>query len=190
MVELLTGFLFLVSFQAYGTNPISLGFILFFISLLIVIAFIDFNEFIILDALILAGFAISVLLIFNFQFSNCRIISCSVTDSLSGILFFAGIFLLLFLISKGKWLGFGDVKLAALLGFIFGLEGAVNIFYLTFFAGFIIAIMLLVLKRAGLKTKIQLGSFMSAAAISFLLSGFNLLDLIDAELILRLWNIK
>ena len=189
LVEFLTGLLFLATFFVYPADPFFLIYALFLIGLLTVIAFIDLKHFVILDSLILAGFAVSVLSIP--KFSNCGIISCSFANSFYGLLFFAGILSLIFLISKGKWLGFGDVKFAALLGLIFGLKGAVNIFYLTFSIGFIIAIMLLALKRAGLKTKIPLGSLMSAAAIFFLLSGFNVLNLIDTELIFRLlWPLK
>ena len=80
-----------------------------------------------------------------------------------GLLFFAGIFLFLFLSSKGRWLGLGDVKLAALLGFTFGFEGAISIFFLTFFIGFVVAIMLLALKKAYFVDS----SFISRKASSF-----------------------
>ncbi|TSC90927.1 MAG: leader peptidase (prepilin peptidase) / N-methyltransferase [Parcubacteria group bacterium Gr01-1014_2] len=192
LVELLTSLLFLISFFVYGENPLPLIYILFLVSLLIVIAFIDFKHFLILDSLILSGFIVSALLIFNFQlsifnFPNCEIINCFFKDAFWGASFFAGIYLFLFLISRGKWLGFGDVKLAALLGFTMGLKNSVDIFYLTFLIGFIFAIILLVFKKAGLKTEMPLGTLMAGASILFLLSGFSFLDLINSELILRLW---
>ena len=154
---------------------------LFLISLFIVVAAIDFKHFIILDNLVLAGFIVSS--IFIYLTSHFSLL----TSNFYGLLFFAGIFLLLFLMSKGEWIGFGDVKLAAMLGFIFGLESSVSIFYLTFSIGFIYAIMLLVLKKADLKTQVPLGSLMSGASILFLLTRFDLLELINPELILRLW---
>lgn len=179
LVELLTGFLFLISFLVYRSNPVFLIYILFLISLLIVIAFIDFRHFVILDSLVLIGFIISLfyLLLTNFYFLS----------ALYGLLFFAGIFLFLFLITKGKGIGLGDVKMAGWLGFVFGFENSISVFYLTFFIGFIYAIILLVFKRAGLKSKVALGSLMALASILFLLSGFNILDLVRAELIFRLW---
>lgn len=190
-VESLAGFLFLILFLLYGKEPAFLVYSLFLASLLIVIAFIDFRRFVILDNLILAGFLIAILyLILNASSSilNCGLISCSLKDSLSGVLFFAGIFAAIFLASGGRWLGFGDVKFAALLGFIFGLKNSISLFYLTFFLGFIIAIILLVLKKADLRTKVPLGSIMAGASILFLLSGFNISDLINGELIIRLWT--
>ncbi|MBI2003632.1 MAG: prepilin peptidase [Parcubacteria group bacterium] len=180
LVELLTSFLFLVSFLVYGSDPVFFVYTLFFTSLLVVIAFIDLKHFIILDNLILSGF---IAFLLYSPFANRY---WSFFDSIYGLSFFAGIFLLLFLSSKGRWLGLGDVKLAALLGFVFGLKGAVNIFYLTFLAGFIIAIILLAFRKANLKTQIPLGLVMSGAGVLFLLSGFNLLDLMGIELIMRL----
>ena len=39
----------------------------------------------------------------------------------------------------------------------------------------------------GLKTKVPLGSIMAVASIIFFLSGFSVLDLMNSDLILRIW---
>jgi leader peptidase (prepilin peptidase) / N-methyltransferase len=103
------------------------------------------------------------------------------------LLFFSGIYFILFLISNGRWIGFGDVKMALWLGFTFGFKNSVDIFYLTFLFGFIIAIILLGFKKADLKTQVPLGLVMAGAGIFWLLAGFSILDLAGGELILRLW---
>lgn len=182
LVELLTGILFLISLFIYRNAPVLLIYILFLISLLVTIAFIDLKHFVILDSLIIAGFIVSLC----YSLFNIRYWSTSFYDSFFGMLFFAGIFTFLFLISKGKWIGFGDVKMALWLGFTFGLKDAVDIFYLTFLIGFIFVIILLGFKKADLKTKIPLGTLMAGASILFLLSNFSILDLIGIGLILRL----
>ena len=191
LVELLTAFLFLFSFLIYGGNPILLVFILFLISLFITIAFMDLNRFLIPDKLIFVGFFVSLIYFSVSAFisgpPDCRIISCSFKNSIFGLLFFAGILLSLFFITKGKGMGLGDVNLAGLLGFIFGLKNAVMIFYLAFFIGFIIAIILLAFKKVGLKSKVPLGSIMAAAGILLLL-GFNLFDFMGIELVSRLYE--
>jgi len=180
IVELLTGFLFLASFLIYGTNPVFLIYTLFLISLFVVIAFIDLKHLLILDSLILTGFIVSFLFILlTSHFS-------SLTSHLFGLLFFAGTFLFLFLMTKGRGIGFGDVKLAALFGFVFGFENSINVFYLTFFIGFIYAIILLVSKRAGLKSKVALGSLMALAGVLSLFR-VNASDFINLEPIFRLW---
>lgn len=176
LIELLTGFLFFLSLLIYGNNIPFLIYILFLISILTVIAFIDLKHFIIPDSLILAGFLVSFAFIF-LTFDSSLLIS-----HFYGLAFLGGFFLLLFLVSKGGWVGFGDVKLGALLGFVFGLKSAVDVFYFTFLIGFIIAIILLSFKKAGLKTRVPLGLIMAGASILFLLTKFSLLDLINAKL--------
>lgn len=191
LVELTTAFLFLFYFWVFGYNLPFLIYVLFLLSFLTVIAFIDFNYFIILDSLILIGFFVSLsyLLLNTFYLfpSECHLLSCSFKNSILGAAFFSGLFGVLFLASKGRWIGLGDAKLGAWLGFIFGFKNAIDIFYLTFLIGFIFAIISLSLKKAGLKTEVPLGSIMAGASILFLFSGFSILDLIDGDLIRRLW---
>jgi len=181
LVELLTGFLFLVSFLMYGNSLVYLIYVLFLVGLLTAIAFIDLNNLLIPDSLILVGFIVSFVFIFFASHFSPTI------SNFYGLLFFGGILLFLFLMTKGRGIGLGDVKMAGWLGFAFGLENSISLFYLTFFIGFIVAIILLVSKKAGLKSKVPLGSIMALASVLFLLSGFNLLDFINSELILRLW---
>lgn len=185
IVEIISGFLFLGLFLLYASNPSLWLFTAFLAALLLAIGVIDLRRFIILDELLLAGLA-GMILFFVFGFTDCRVLSCSVSDSLSGLSFFAGTFLAVYFFSRRKGIGFGDVKLAALLGLAFGLEKSINLFLLTFILGFIIAIILLGLGRAGLKTPIPLGTILFMASTFFLLTGFDLADRIGLELIFRL----
>lgn len=190
VIEAMTGFLFLFSFLIYGSEPLLFGYIVFLVSLFVVIALIDSSHFLILDQLLLIGFLIALVALlanFYFPFLDCRIFSCSLSGSSLGILSFAGILFLIFFWSKGKWIGFGDVKLAAMAGLIFGFPNSVNLFYLTFITGFFIAIILLVLKRASLGSQLPLGAVISSVAILFLLTGLSIFDLINSDLILRIF---
>ena len=191
-VELLTAFLFLFSFFAYSGDSSFFFFVLFLVGLLTAVAFIDLDRFLILDNFILAGFFVSALY-FSFYFfasppPDCRILSCSAASSVFGSLFFGGSLLFLFLLTKGRGMGLGDVNLGAFLGFIFGFKNSANVFVTAFLIGFVVAIILLTFKKAGLKSKVPFGSIIAAAGILFLLSGFNLFDLAAADLILRLWS--
>ena len=66
----------------------------------------------------------------------------------------------LFLITNGRGMGLGDVKLAIPLGLILGLEKGVYWLITSFILGGIVATVLLILKRANLKTKIDFGPFL------------------------------
>lgn len=175
IIEALTGILFLLVFLIYQ-NFLSVIYLLFLISLFILIAVIDLKYYIILDKTIIIGVLAAFVYIFLFPQGCFKEISCSLLSSIKSITIFAGIFFLVFIISKGKWIGFGDVKLMALVGLIFGLKNSIDIFYLTFLIGLIVAIILLALKKAKLKTEIPLGTILSSAVIMFLLTKFSFVD--------------
>ncbi|EKE05842.1 MAG: hypothetical protein ACD_19C00176G0064 [uncultured bacterium] len=80
----------------------------------------------------------------------------------SGFLF-AFLLLFLHLITKGRGMGLGDVKLAIPLGLMLGLEKGVVWLTTSFIIGGIVASILLLLKRAKLKTEIPFGPFLILA---------------------------
>lgn len=77
--------------------------------------------------------------------------------------FFAFLLLMLNLVTKGRGMGLGDVKLAIPLGLWLGLEKGIVWFMYSFIIGGIVAGILLLLKRAKLKTKIAFGPFLILA---------------------------
>lgn len=81
----------------------------------------------------------------------------------SGVLFF-GFFLALYLVSHGRWLGFGDVKLALLIGLLFG-RSAVGVTLLAIWSGAAVGVGLMLTGRANRQTALPFGSFWAAVAI-------------------------
>lgn len=77
--------------------------------------------------------------------------------------FFSLLFLFLHLMTKGRGMGLGDVKLAIPLALTLGFEKSWTWLFVSFIIGGIIASILLLLKRANLKTKIAFGPFMILA---------------------------
>jgi len=71
-----------------------------------------------------------------------------------------GFFLLIFLISKGRAMGFGDVKLAVLMGLLLGLPNVLVALFLAFFIGAIICVILMAFQKKGLKSEIPFGPFL------------------------------
>src|ERR1019366_6217533 len=113
VVEVATGLIFLLVFAKFGiSNLVNVAF-LFYISVVLVVIFVyDLKHYIIPDKVLFPAIIIS----FIYDFANWR----SLPDFLLAAVVGSGFFLVLFLASKGKAMGFGDVKLAILMGLVLG----------------------------------------------------------------------
>lgn len=115
--------------------------------LLLTIFVIDLENQIIPDTLSFLVLLVAILTNFSFE------------KLFSGFVF--SLFLLLVhLITKGKGMGLGDAKLALGLGLWLGLEKGFIWMVISFLTGGIIASILLLAQKAGLKTKIAFGPFL------------------------------
>lgn len=98
-------------------------------------------------------------------------------NSFIGFIIGGGIFYLLFQVSKGKWIGGGDVKLGALLGLYLG-SGA-NAILLIFFAsviGSVYSLTLMSLGKIKRNALIPYGPFLIVAAIILRLFGASIIS--------------
>lgn len=94
------------------------------------------------------------------------------------VVLYAFYFLLVLAYPKG--MGFGDVKLAGVLGLYLGWLGWAEVVtgaFLGFLFGGVVGIVLMVLGRAGRKSQIPFGPFMLVGALAAILSGGALADL-------------
>ncbi|MBU1292388.1 prepilin peptidase [Patescibacteria group bacterium] len=191
LVELVTGLLFLFVILNYSSvipnligNPdlinfrwipafAGMTFNLIIISLLIVIFVYDLKHYIIPDKIVYP--AIIIAGIFNFQFSifnEFSIFKLSILSALGA----SGFFLSLVLISKGKWMGLGDVKLAFLMGLILGWPNIFIALFLSFAFGAIIGLILIAFKKKGLKSEIPFGPFLISSTLMTMFYSQNLIN--------------
>lgn len=98
-------------------------------------------------------------------------------NSVWGFLFGCGIFGLIILLTKGRGMGLGDLKLAAALGFLFGWPKIILIVAAAFIIGGIWAAILLLAKRKSIKDAIPFGPFLAIAAVLIMFVGDNLIRL-------------
>jgi prepilin signal peptidase PulO-like enzyme (type II secretory pathway) len=158
-IELATGIGFiLIGFQ---TLPL----ILFCI--LETIFIIDLENQIIPDIFIFIGIMVSI---FNFQFLIFN-------NLLAGFLC-ASFLLLINLFTKGRGMGLGDIKFAVLGGFIVGLALSPVWLFVAFLTGAITGIILIIGRKAGLRSKIAFGPFLVVAIPITLVFGDAVLKLI------------
>ncbi|MBI3250545.1 MAG: prepilin peptidase [Candidatus Andersenbacteria bacterium] len=89
--------------------------------------------------------------------------------SLPGAAIGAGFLLILWLATRGKGIGLGDVKLMVPLGLMAGVDGTVAILSAAFFFGAVVGLLLIATGKASRKTAIPFGPFLAGAAILVLL---------------------
>jgi prepilin signal peptidase PulO-like enzyme (type II secretory pathway) len=102
-----------------------------------------------------------------------------------GLLIDGGLFYGLFQLSKGRWIGGGDVKLGALLGLIVGGPGnALLLLFLASLFGTLVAVPLLATGKAGRTSRLPFGPFLLAAAVVVYLFGSTLIHWYKTKLLL------
>jgi prepilin signal peptidase PulO-like enzyme (type II secretory pathway) len=96
----------------------------------------------------------------------------SLDDALLGALVGSMTIYVIWSVTGGRGIGFGDVKLMIPLGIIFGLRGSITLLFIAFCIGGFVGTFLLVTKRATGKTAIPFGPFLAGAALILLLAPF------------------
>lgn len=169
-VELYSGIILVASFLIFGSGDLPLTVFTFFLAEIFLILFMTDLKYLILpDQIIFTGIVGAIIYGF-FEKISPAVAGwgvLSLNHFLAGIilaLFFFGIWF----ISHGVWLGFGDVKLGLLIGLVFGPLASVVVIYMAVLAGTLIGIILLIFKRANLKTKLPLGSFITLSGSLYL----------------------
>jgi len=165
-VEILSGLVALGLFQVYGLS-FDLGIYLLIGLVMIGILVYDWEKQLIPDLFIWIGFGLAAILA-SFRLINGQ---TSFTSLFWGVVVGGGIFYLLYLVSKGRWFGFGDVKLGALLGLILGWPMiAINLWLGVTIGGLVGAGLLLAGKKK-LKSQIAFGPFLAVGFLATLFWG-------------------
>ncbi len=86
-------------------------------------------------------------------------------DYLSAALIAGLFFLAIFLISKGEWIGFGDVKFAVLIGLALGFYPAMLALFLGNFFGAIMGLGLICAKKRKISSRIPFGPFLVSGMV-------------------------
>jgi leader peptidase (prepilin peptidase)/N-methyltransferase len=139
-VEVLTGLLF-VAATALQLSDINTGLLWLLLSVLVVIFVYDIRHYIIPDMLTIVSTLLVVALTAPRGLDAGAWTNYSY-DALAAFLG-AGFLFMLWFVSKGRWLGFGDVKLAIPLGLLVGVELVFSFVVVSFWVGAFISILLL-----------------------------------------------
>ncbi len=183
LVEFFTGLLFVsvgyLVFEKFSCEQLLYCYIVillycFFISCLIVIFVYDLKHFIIPDQIVYPAIVGALL------FKIIPITRTKVLYNLGGggiaAGLAAGFFLILILTSRGKWMGWGDVKMALFMGLLLGWPNILVALMLAFVTGGIIGLGLILTKKKVFKSQLPFGPFLSAATLISIFWGDKLVN--------------
>jgi len=204
VVEISTGIIFLLIFNFLNNTAnlagakfvvyLNLAFLFYVASVLVIIFIYDFKHYLIPDKVLFPAIIITFIYrlfdsgnLIRLFHSSEKAALFEIWDLGFGIFapllnyFYAvaigfGFFLFIFLISKGRWMGFGDVKLAILMGLVLGFPSILVALFLAFFFGAIIGVGLMAFNKKDLKSEIPFGPFLIFGTFAAMLWGGQLIQ--------------
>ena len=188
LVELLTAGLFMGAYVIAGSIW-ELLYLIPVLSILVIITVYDINHYIIPDSLTVALVVLAALWYGLRFYSGVPAITIGY-DVLAAVLG-SGFFFLLWAVSKGRWIGFGDVKLAFPLALLVGSTQVFSMVVFSFWIGALISLVLvgiahvqrgklrlhLRMQNLTIKSVVPFAPFMIAGCLLVLFTHLNVLSL-------------
>jgi prepilin signal peptidase PulO-like enzyme (type II secretory pathway) len=189
LVEFTTGILFFLAYRVVLISNLGLQAaiveLLFYwgvIAFLVIIFVYDLKYMIIPDRFVVSG----VVFVFIMQVINF-LIKYGVEDMqrliyflsqlvISGIII-SGFFYIQYFVSKGKWIGGGDVTFGFLMGIILGWPYGVMALMTSYVLGMIVVLPLLLFKKKDMASEIPFGTFLSVMSVVFVMVGDKILQI-------------
>lgn len=167
-VELVTGLVFVLAFMATPFDWLLIIKNWFILSIFVLIFIMDARWYVILDKVSLpAAFIILAVNIWlGFGWQNL-LISATI-----GI----GFFLIQYLVSRGRWIGGGDIRLGLLLGVTLSWPNILAAIFLAYCLGAVYGIILIATGKKKLSSMVPLGTFLSVAGAITLLYGDRIVN--------------
>lgn len=147
IIELTTGIIFLLIYIKF---PYPQSLLYFPLSLALIFTFFYDLKYLEISDIILIPSIILAFLLGPEDFKS----------KLIGITIGTGFFLIQIIISKGKWVGAGDIRIGALMGALLGWQMTISALTISYSIGSIISIGLLITKKKKINQQIALGPFL------------------------------
>lgn len=168
VVEFVMGVLFIIAFF-HADSLLMFVRDAIFLSYLVILFVYDLRYMLILDKFTIPAIIIAILL-------NLWLDAVPPTALLLGGLVLAAFFHLQFVISKGTWVGGGDIRMGALMGFMLGLGYGLVALFVAYVLGAIVGVGLIFLKKADRKSPIPFGTFLTLATAIVMFVGPELVS--------------
>ena len=181
LVELLTGTLFLLNF--WILNPdfsafdlLKLIYYLVASCLLIVIFIFDLKHYLIPDQFVYSVIAVSAVWYFISSFFFSFYTSGEIFNFIYSAIGSALFFLAIYLLTRKKGLGFGDIEIAFFMGLFLGFPNIIVALFLAFFSGALVGIILILFNKKTLKSKLPFGPFLVSSTFFALFFGQGVIN--------------
>lgn len=166
LIEVITAIVFLAHWYAFGPTPLFAARLIFGCAL-IVLFMIDLEHQILPDVITLPGIVIG--------FASSLFLPPGPIESLIGVLLGGGLLWAIaeawFRLRKVDAMGFGDVKMLAMVGAWLGWKMVILTFVLSSMMGGLIGIVLIASRRADMATRVPFGTMLAVAAMMASLYG-------------------
>ena len=173
-MELATGMIFAFLYWHYGLS-VGLGVMAFYACLFIIISVTDLEHGLILNKVVYPGMVVALLLALLPQPWLTQWTVTGIANAALGGGIGFGIFLLIAIVSRGG-MGWGDVKLAALIGLATGFPLVFLSIIMGAILGGIVAVAMVIAKKRKRRGTIPFGPFLAVAAMIILLWGSNIMS--------------
>lgn len=107
-----------------------------------------------------------------------------VVEAILGLLPVSGLYGMLYVLSGGKWIGFGDVKFGVFMGLVLGWQGALVAVFLANYLAFFWIVPSLVRRRVGRESHMPFGPFLITATCIVFLWGEQVLGWLKGVLLI------
>lgn len=160
LVELVLGALFLIAGQDWlmTQDLLELAFALILYTSLVFLFIHDLKYYILPDLVTLPTI-IALLILQFFKGADMRFIFW-------GVLIGAGFFAAQFLVSKGKWIGGGDIRMGGVMGAALGIPYILVALMLSYISGALIGVGLLLSKKKSFGAKLPFGTFLALGTVA------------------------
>jgi leader peptidase (prepilin peptidase)/N-methyltransferase len=177
LVELVTAILFTLIIHYTFPNFLLSTFYFLASSFLVIIFVYDLKHYIIPDKVIYPAIGITFLYqLFEILAPHQILVGSGILKPLLSAIFAAAFFLVIFLLSRGRWLGFGDVKLGFLMGLFLGFPKILVSLFFAYLIGAIIGIGLILAKKKTLKSEVPFGPFLVTGTFIALFFGEKIIS--------------
>ena len=157
----------IVFYFLFGLSLQFLVLVIFSCFLLVIFVY-DLKHYLILDAVTVPAMIFAFLANFYLGLGLWNLILAGAIGS--------GFFSLQFFLSRGRWVGGGDIRLGVLMGLMLGWPQILTALILAYVSGSVVGVGLLLERKKQLSSRLPFGTFLSAATIAAMLWGENMLE--------------